>query len=54
MEEVYEEIREINKRLNDLTHTVARLEESVEWIKRTLKWGFTIMGFLMGLIIGLL
>ena len=53
IKKIEREVAEIRKYVNDMSHTVARVEESVEWIKMMLKWGFTIMAFLMGLLIGI-
>jgi len=54
MKEIEDKINEIYTYLNDISHRVVRLEEGMEWVKRTLKWGFTIIGFLLGVVIGLL
>jgi len=53
IEKIEGEVAEIHKYVNDMSHTVVRMEESVEWIKTMLKWGFTIIAFLMGLLIGI-
>ena len=53
IERINHNLRQIRKELNDMSHVVARLEESVEWIKTIIKWGLTLLAFLIGLSIGL-
>jgi len=60
MEEIEERIEQINhnlrmvrRELNDMSHAVARIEKDVEWIKTIIKWGLTLLAFLIGLSIGL-
>jgi len=53
IERINHNLRQIRKELNDMSHTMARLEESVEWIKTIIKWGLTLLAFLIGLSIGL-
>jgi len=53
IERINHNLRQIRKELNDMSHTIARLEESVEWIKTIIKWGLTLLAFLIGLSIGL-
>jgi len=53
IERINHNLRQIRRELNDMSHTIARLEESVEWIKAILKWGLTLLAFLIGLSIGL-
>jgi len=53
MGEIMGEIREVRRHVNDISHTVARLEEDIKWIKTVLKWAVVVMGFLLGLNIGL-
>jgi len=53
IEKMEKEIVEIRRELNDMSHAIARLEEGVEWIKTIIKWGLTLLAFLIGLSIGL-
>jgi len=53
IERINHNLRQIRKELNDMSHAIARLEESVEWIKTIIKWGLTLLAFLIGLSIGL-
>jgi len=53
IERINHNLRQIRRELNDMSHTMARLEESVEWIKTIIKWGLTLLAFLIGLSIGL-
>jgi len=53
IERINHNLRQIRKELNDISHTMVRLEESVEWIKTIIKWGLTLLAFLIGLSIGL-
>jgi len=53
IERINHNLRQIRRELNDMSHTIARLEESVEWIKTIIKWGLTLLAFLIGLSIGL-
>jgi len=53
IERINHNLRQIRRELNDISHTMARLEESVEWIKTIIKWGLTLLAFLIGLSIGL-
>lgn len=53
IERINHNLRQIRRELNDMSHTIARLEESVEWIKTVIKWGLTLLAFLIGLSIGL-
>jgi len=54
IERVEEDIAEIKGYLNDMSHTLARVEEDVKWQTRLIKWLFGVIGFLAGLILTLL
>jgi len=47
------EIAEVRKYVNDMSHSLVRVEEDIRWIKFVLKWGLTLIAFLIGLSIGL-
>jgi len=53
VEKIEKEVREVRKYLNDMSHALVRVEEDIKWIKFVLKWGLTLIAFLMGLSIGL-
>ena len=53
IERINHNLRQIRKELNDMSHAVARIEKDVEWIKTIIKWGLTLLAFLIGLSIGL-
>ena len=48
------DIAEIKGYLNDMSHTLAKVEEDVKWQTRLIKWLFGVVGFLAGLILTLL
>jgi len=50
---IEKEIVEIRKYVNDMSHALARVEEDIKWIKFVLKWGLSLIAFLIGLSIGL-
>jgi len=51
IERIEEDVAEIKGCLNDISHTVARVEEDIKWIIRMIKWLFGVIGFLVGLIL---
>ncbi|RLC77716.1 MAG: hypothetical protein DRI61_10995 [Chloroflexi bacterium] len=53
IKKIEREIEEIRKYVNDMSHTVGKLEEDIRWIKFVLKWGLTLIAFLIGMSIGL-
>ena len=53
IERINHNLRQIRRELNDMSHAVARIEKDVEWIKTIIKWGLTLLAFLIGLSIGL-
>jgi len=53
IEKIEREVREVRKYLNDISHALARVEEDIKWIRFVLKWGLTLIAFLIGLSIGL-
>jgi len=53
IEGIEKEIVEMRKYVNDMSHALARVEEDIKWIKFVLKWGLTLIAFLIGLSIGL-
>jgi len=53
IERINHNLRQIRKELNDMSHVIARIEKDVEWIKTIIKWGLTLLAFLIGLSIGL-
>ena len=53
IEHIEAEIKEVRKYVNDISHSLARVEEDIKWIKSILKWGLTIICFMLGLSIGL-
>jgi len=53
IEKIEREVREVRKYLNDMSHALARVEEDIKWIRFVLKWGLTLIAFLIGLSIGL-
>jgi len=54
IERIEEDIAEIKGYLNDMSHTLAKVEEDVKWQTRLIKWLFGVVGFLAGLILTLL
>ncbi len=50
---IEKEMEEMRKYVNDISHALARVEEDIKWIKFVLKWGLTLIAFLIGLSIGL-
>jgi len=53
IERINHNLRQIRRELNDMSHAVARIEKDVEWIKTIIKWGLTLLAFLIGLSISL-
>ena len=53
IEKMEKEIAEVRKYVNDMSHSLVRVEEDIRWIKFVLKWGLTLIAFLIGLSIGL-
>ena len=53
IEEMEKEIAEVRKYVNDMSHSLVRVEEDIRWIKFVLKYGLTLIAFLIGLSIGL-
>ena len=53
IERINHNLRQMRRELNDISHAVARIEKDVEWIKTIIKWGLTLLAFLIGLSIGL-
>ena len=53
IEKVEKEVEEVCRYLNDMSHALARVEEDIKWIRFVLKWGLTLIAFLIGLSIGL-
>jgi len=53
IEKIEREVRDVRKYVNDMSHALARVEEDIKWIKFVLKWGLTLIAFLIGLSIGL-
>jgi len=53
VEKIEKEIEEMRKYVNDMSHVLVRVEEDIKWIKFVLKWGLTLLAFLIGLSIGL-
>jgi len=53
IERINHNLRQIRRELNDMSHAVARIEKDVEWIRTIIKWGLTLLAFLIGLSIGL-
>ena len=53
IERINHNLRQIRRELNDMLHAVARIEKDVEWIKTIIKWGLTLLAFLIGLSISL-
>jgi len=53
IERINHNLRQIRRELNDMSHAIARIEKDVEWIKTIIKWGLTLLAFLIGLSIGL-
>ena len=53
IEKMEKEIVEVRKYVNDMSHSLVRVEEDIRWIKFVLKWGLTLIAFLIGLSIGL-
>jgi len=53
IERIEKEVERVGKYVNDMSHALARVEEDVKWIKFVLKWGLTLIAFLIGLLIGL-
>jgi len=53
IERINHNLRQMRRELNDISHAVARIEKDVEWIKTIIKWGLTLLAFLIGLSMGL-
>ena len=53
IEKIEKEVTEVREYVNDMSHALARVEEDIKWIKFVLKWGLTLIAFLIGLSIGL-
>ena len=53
IEKIEREVRDVRKYVNDMSHALARVEEDIKWIKFVLKWGLTLIAFLIGLSVGL-
>ena len=53
IERIEKEVEKVRGYVNDMSHTLARVEEDINWIKFVLKWGLTLIAFLIGLSIGL-
>jgi len=53
IEKLEKEVAEVRKYINDMSHLLARVEEDIKWIKFVLKWGLTLICFMLGLSIGL-
>jgi len=53
IKKIEREVRDVRKYVNDMSHALARVEEDIKWIKFVLKWGLTLIAFLIGLSIGL-
>jgi len=54
IEKIEKDVAEVKRCLNDMSHTLARVEEDVKWQTRLIKWLFGVIGFLAGLILTLL
>jgi len=53
IEKMEKEIVEVRKYVNDMSHILVRVEEDIKWIKFVLKWGLSLIAFIIGLSIGL-
>lgn len=50
---IEDEVVRIRKYVNDMSHRVERMERDIDWIKTILKWGLTLLAFMIGLSMGL-
>jgi len=53
IERVEKEVEKVREYVNDMSHILVRVEEDIKWIKFVLKWGLTLIAFLIGLSVGL-
>jgi len=51
IERIEKEVIEIRKFVNDMSHTVARVEDSIEWIKVTITWVIGLIAGCFGLML---
>ncbi|RLC76557.1 MAG: hypothetical protein DRJ03_28435 [Chloroflexi bacterium] len=51
IERIEEDIAEIKSSLNDMSHALARVEESVEWTKMAFRILFGVIGIILGIIV---
>jgi len=49
IEKIEQEVVEVRKFVNDISHTVARLEEDVQWIKIIGTWIIGLVSGILGL-----
>ena len=54
LERIEREVEEIRKYVNDMSHSVVRLEESINWIKMGIRIMFGVLGIIIGILVTLL